>query len=146
MNNTTIIEKIAVLPVRANLDKADNKEFFDGLKALHTVVYDVFKARKNGTATGEAESEAMAKVTAFLHTLGKCNGKYISVVEATKDKEQKPTTLFDMLVYGSYAFRIYCTSEKLATLLSEKESLSKKANEAHKALLDGKGKPEAYKL
>jgi chromosome segregation ATPase len=103
----------------------------------------VYQAREKGTEVNE--SEAMTKVTAFLHTLGKANGKYISVCEKTTDDENKATVLFDTLVYHSFRDRIYTKSNDLANLESEKSKASKAKAEAHKKLVEGKGTAKDYK-
>ena len=86
----------------------------------------------------------MTKVTAFLHTLGKANGKYISVMEKTTDNGIA-SVLFDTLVYHSFKDRIYTKSATLAHLESEKKILSKAKAEAHEKLVNGKGTATAYK-
>lgn len=140
----TIIEVIKTLKPREAVDGKKYPEYKKGLEAVLDAVYAVYQAREKGTATKEAESEAMQKVTAFLHTLGKANGKYISVCEKTTENGIS-SVLFDTLVYHSFRDRIYTTSPTLATLECEKQKASKEKTEAHEKLINGKGTATAYK-
>lgn len=144
-NNNNVIEAIKALKPRQFINKKEFPEYNKGLEAVLDTVYSVYQAREKGTATKEAESEAMTKVTEFLHTLGKANGKYISVCEATKDGNGKATVFFDTLVYHSFKHIVYTTSNTLATLENEKSKASATKNEAHKKLIEGKGTATAYK-
>lgn len=143
--NKTIIETLRTASVRAKLDKKDYSDFYDGIENLLDICYKVYKAREKGNTTAEIESEAMTKVTAFLHTLGKANGKYISVCEKTTDEENRATVLFDTLIYHSFRDKIYTTSAELADLECKRSEASKKKTKAHKDLLSGKGTTKAYK-
>jgi hypothetical protein len=144
-NAKNIVEILKTASVRTKLDKKDFPDFYEGIETLLDTCYKVYKARENGTATKEAESKAMASVTAFLHTLGKANGKFISVCEKTTDEENRATVLFDTLVYHSFRDRIYTTSAKLAELENKRSEASKAKTKAHKDLLNGKGTAKAYK-
>lgn len=144
-NNNNVIEAIKALKPRQFINKKEYPEYNKGLESVLDTVYSVYQARERGTATAKAESEAMAKVTEFLHTLGKANGKYISVCEATKDGNGKTTVFFDTLVYHSFKHVVYTTSNTLASLEAEKSTLSKAKAEAHTKLINGKGTATAYK-
>lgn len=140
----TIIEVIKELKPREAVNGKEYPEFKKGIEAVLNVCYSVYQAREKGTATKEAESEAMKAVTEFLHTLGKANGKYISVCE--KSTENGVTSvLFDTLVYNSFRDRIYTKSLALSNLELTKVKASQAKNEAHKKLVEGKGTATAYK-
>ena len=140
----TIIEKIAKLNPRESLDKKEYKSFYNDIKQLHTIVYDMYRNREQGKATDESESKAMTEITKILHTIGKCNGRYISVVESDNINGQS-STLLNNLIYHSYNDKIICTSKSLAELLNTKSELGKAKAKAHKDLIDGKGSAKAYK-
>lgn len=140
----TTIEIIRDLKPRESLNRKEYKAFFESVESVLDTVYTIYRSRENGTATKETESEAMTKVTKFLHTLGKANGKYISVCEKTTDNG-KASVLFDTLVYHSFTDRIYTTSEALASLECEKSKAGKAKNEAHTKLVNGTGTAKAYK-
>lgn len=148
VNNTntkaSLIEVIASLKPREAVNGKDYPEYKKGLQAVLDTVYLVYKAREKGTATKEAESEAMKVVTEFLHTLGKANGKYISVMESTTEKGIS-SVLFDTLIYNSFRDRIYTKSNTLASLENEKVKASKTVREAHEKFLNGKGTAKDYK-
>ena len=140
----TIIEVIKELKPREAVNGKEYPEFKKGIEAVLNVCYAVYQAREKGTATKEAESEAMKAVTEFLHTLGKANGKYISVCE--KSTENGITSvLFDTLVYHSFRDRIFTKSLALSNLELAKVKASQAKNEAHKKLVEGKGTATAYK-
>lgn len=139
-----LVTVIKDLKPREAVDRKTYPNYYKDMEALLDTVYSVYRARENGTATKEAESEAMTKVTAFLHTLGKANGKYISVMEKTTEKGLS-SVLFDTLVYNSFKDRIYTKSATLAHLESEKKKASKAKAEAHEKLVSGKGTATAYK-
>lgn len=143
-NKQEIIEVLKALKPREAIDKKTYPEYYKGIAELLDIVYSIYQSREKGTATKEAESEAMAKVTAFLHTLGKANGKYISVCEKTTEKGTT-TVFFDTLVYHSFKDRIYTKSVTLAGLENEKATAGKAKAEAHKKLIEGKGTATAYK-
>lgn len=143
-NKPSIVEVLKTLKPRQSIDNKLYKEYYEGLKSVLDTCYSVYMAREKGTATKEAESEAMAKVTEFLHTLGKANGKYISVCEKTTENGIT-SVLFDTLVYRSFKDRIYTKSNALASLEADKVTASKKKNEAHANLINGKGTATAYK-
>lgn len=143
-NQPEIITVLKALKPREAINKKVYPDYYKGLAEILDTVYSVYQAREKGTATKEAESEAMAKVTTFLHTLGKANGKYISVCE--KSTENGTTTVFfDTLVYHSFKDRIYTTSKVLAGLEAEKVTAGKAKAEAHKKLIENKGTATAYK-
>lgn len=143
-NNTNLVEVIKALKPREAVDGKKYPEYKKGLEAVLDTVYSVYRARENGTITKEAESEAMKQVTEFLHTLGKANGKYISVCEKTTENGIS-SVLFDTLVYHSFKDRIYTKSTALASLENDKAKASKAKAEAHKKLIDGKGTAKDYK-
>lgn len=143
-NNANLIEVIQALKPREAVDGKKYPDYKKGLQSVLDTVYAVYQAREKGTATKEAESEAMKIVTDFLHTLGKANGKYISVCEKTTENGIS-SVLFDTLVYHSFKDRIYTKSVDLANLESEKAKASKAKAEAHKKLIDGKGTAKDYK-
>lgn len=147
-NTITIAEALASLTPRAMLEKKAFPAFYDGLDSVLDVLYSVYRDRENGTSTSASESQAMSALTAFLHTLGKVNGKFISVADkvATDEGAVTSSTLFDCLVYHSFADRIFTTSATLASLELKKAKASKRKAEAHRALIDGaEGAPEEYK-
>lgn len=139
---TTIIEAIKDLKAGKTLDKKQYKEYYDNINNILDTVYTVYQAREKGDFS--KDSQAMTEVTAFLHTLGKANGKYISVCEAVNDDE-KNAVLFDVLVYHSFKDKVITTSQTLAGLELEKSKASQEKNKAHKELIDGKGTAKAYK-
>jgi hypothetical protein len=143
-NKPNLIEAIKALKPRQSIDNKAYPDYNKGLKAVLDVCYKVYQAREKGTATAEAESKAMAEVTAFLHTLGKANGKYISVCEKTTENGIS-SVLFDTLVYHSFRDRIYTKSATLASLECEKAKASKAKAEAHAKLMENKGTATAYK-
>lgn len=140
-----LITVIAGLLPRESVDRKLYPEYSKGIKELLKTVYSVYQAREKGTSNTKLESEAMSKVTEFLHTLGKANGKYISVAEKVADKNGKEAILFDMLVYNSFRYKIFTTDKTLASLLCEKSIAGKKKAEAHKKLIEGKGTAKDYK-
>lgn len=140
--NKTIIETIANLLPSATLVKKENKEFYANAKDILCTLYEVYRGRESGKPANE--SEAMAKVTEFLHTIGKANGKFISVMEKTENGE-RGNTLFETLVYHSFRHDVITTSATLADLQMKAQKASKEAREAHEALLNGSGSAEAYK-
>ena len=142
-NTKNLIEVIKSLNPRAMVDKKEFPEYYANTRELLSVVYEVFSARDKGKPINE--SEAMTKVTAFLHTLGKANGKYISVCEATKDENGNATNFFNNLVYHSYKHKIFTISAELASLESEKAKASKKQREMHEKFLNGKATAKEYK-
>lgn len=144
MMKKTIIEAIKELKPREAVDGKTYPEYRKGVEAVLNTVYSVYQAREKGVSTPEAESEAMKAVTDFLHTLGKANGKYISVMEKTTENGIS-SVLFDTLVYHSFRDRIYTKSATLAGLECKKSEASKAKAEAHKKLIDGKGTATAYK-
>lgn len=143
-NSANLIEVIKALKPREAVDGKKYPEYKKGLQTVLDTVYKVYQAREKGTATKEAESQAMTVVTNFLHTLGKANGKYISVCEKTTENGIA-SVLFDTLVYNSFRDRIYTKSSTLATLECDKAKASKEKAEAHKKLISGKGTATAYK-
>lgn len=143
-NNVNLIEIIKALKPREAVDGKKYPDFKKGLQTVLDTVYSVYQAREKGTATKEAESEAMKIVTDFLHTLGKANGKYISVCEKTTENGIS-SVLFDTLVYHSFRDRIYTKSVTLANLESEKAKASKAVREAHNKFLESKGTAKDYK-
>ena len=140
----TVVEMLKEMKPREALDRKEYKEFYNGLSEVLDVVYPIYQAREKGEANAKTESEAMAKITEFLHTLGKANGKYISVCEKTTENGIA-SVLFDTLIYHSFKDRIYTTSEALATLEAEKSTASKAKAEAHTKLINGKGTAKEYK-
>ena len=142
-NNANLINVIKSLKPRQFVDKKLYPAYHKDITDILENVYKVYQAREQGKPINE--SEVRTKITEFLHTLGKANGKYISVCEATKDENGKATVFFDTLVYHSYKHRIFTTSKALAQLESEKKKASTKKNEAHKKLIEGKGTATAYK-
>jgi hypothetical protein len=141
----TIIETIKGLNPRETLDRKAYKDFYKNLDNLHKELYKVYQARENGTSTDELETQAKTKTTEFLHTLGKCNGKYISVHEPTTTENGQSAILFDILVYHSFKDRIYTKSTTLANLELEKKKATSEKTKAHKALIDGKATAKDYK-
>ena len=144
VNAPEIIVVLKDLKPRERIDKKVYPSYYSDLEAVLDTVYTIYQAREKGTATPEAESEAMTKVTAFLHTLGKANGKYISVCEKTTDNGTT-SVFFDTLVYNSFKDRVYTKSTALASLEAEKVTKGKAKAEAHKKLIEGKGTATAYK-
>lgn len=142
--NKTLVEVIKNLTPRQAIDKKSFPEYYSGLEEVLHTCFKVYQARENGKSTDELESQAKTEVTKFLHTLGKANGKYISVCE-TMTENGITSVLFDTLVYHSFNDRIYTVSETLATLEREKKTASKKKNEAHEKLISGKGTAKEYK-
>ena len=140
----SLVNVIKALKPREAVNRKQYPNYYKDIEALLNTVYSVYQAREKGTATKEAESEAMKNVTAFLHTLGKANGRYISVVEKTTENGIA-SVLFDTLVYHSFRDRIYTKSQKLASLECEKKVFSKAKAEAHEKLVQGKGTATAYK-
>ncbi len=140
----TIIEVLKELKPREAVNGKEYPEFKKGLEAVLNVCYSVYQAREKGTATKEAESKAMTEVTAFLHTLGKVNGKYISVCEKTTENGIA-SVLFDTLVYHSFRDRIYTKSITLAEWEAKKKTAGQEKAKAHEALVNGKGSTKAYK-
>lgn len=143
-NQTEIIEVLKALKPREVIDKKSYPNYYKGLAEVLDTVYAIYQSREKGTATKEAESEAMTKVTAFLHTLGKANGKYISVCEKTTENGAT-SVFFDTLVYHSFKDRIFTKSATLASLEAEKATAGKAKAKAHNALVNGKGTATAYK-
>lgn len=139
-----VIEVIKDLKPREALSRKDYKEFHAGAEAVLSVVYGVYRLREAGKSTVEAESEAKSEVTAFLHTLGKCNGKFISVCEATTENGIT-SVLFDTLVYHSFKDNIFTKSEALAEAECDKAEASRKKRETHDKLLKGKATLKEYK-
>lgn len=139
-----IIEVIKELNPREAVSGKEYPEFKKGIVSVLNTCYKVYQARENGTITKEAESEAMTEVTAFLHTLGKANGKYISVCEKTTENGVA-SVLFDTLVYHSFQDRIYTTSQDLAQAENEKAKASKAVKEAHEKFLASKATAKEYK-
>ena len=139
-----LVEVIKSLKPREAVDGKFYPEYNNGLKEVLNTCYKVYQAREKGTATKEAESQAMTEVTKFLQTLGKANGKYISVCEKTSENGIT-SVLFDTLVYNSFRDRIYTKSSKLASLEAKKSTLGKAKTEAHNKLIEGKGTATAYK-
>lgn len=140
----TIIEAIKELKPREAVNGKTYPEFKKGLETVLDTVYKVYQAREKGKSTPEAESEAMKAVTEFLHTLGKANGKYISVCEKTTENGIS-SVLFDTLVYHSFRDRIYTKSIALAEAEAKKKSAGKAKSEAHEKLVNGKGTTKDYK-
>ncbi len=143
-NKATLIEIIKALKPREAVNGKEYPEYKKGLEAVLNTCYTVYQAREQGKATKEAESEAMASVTEFLHTLGKANGKYISVCEKTTNNGVT-SVLFDTLVYHSFRDRIFTKSTTLASLENAKSQASRQKAEAHEKLVNGKGTATAYK-
>ena len=139
-----VVSAIRNLTARGKLDRKTHKAYYDGAKEILNTCFAVYRARENGTSTVEMESKAMTEVTAFLHTLGKVNGKFISVCEKTAENGIT-SVLFDSLVYNSFDDSIICVSDDLAKALCEKATASKEKAKTHKALVDGKGTAKAYK-
>lgn len=147
------IEVIAGLKARQRLPRKEYKAVYDGLDTLcKETLYPLYCAMDKGTKQGKeldkARSEAMTKTTAFLHTLGKANGKYISVADTVEEKQGttlQSATLFDTLLYHSYKHDVICVDNDLAHLKAEKAKASKAQREAHTALLNGKGSAKDYK-
>lgn len=140
----TTAQAIANLTPRQTLSKKDFPTFDKHLQAVLTAVYAIYRARQASTSTTEDESKAMTIVTDFLHTLGKVNGKYISVMESTTDETKKPYFFFDLLVYHSFAKKIYTTSAELASLENERKNASQAKRKAFQALTDGTGTTDEY--
>jgi hypothetical protein len=140
----TIIDVIKELKPREAVNGKDFPEFKKGMQNVLDICFSIYQAREKGTATKEAESKAMSEVTEFLHTLGKVNGKYISVMESTTEKGIS-SVLFDTLVYNSFKDRIFTKSEALAEADNEKAKASKKVRENHEKFLNGKGTAKDYK-
>lgn len=143
-NAKSIVEVIKALKPREAVDRKTFPQYYKDIENVLNVVYNVYREREKGTATKEAESEAMKQITAFLHTLGKANGKYISVCEKTTENGIS-SVLFDTLVYNSFKDRIYTKSATLAHYECEKKVASKAKAEAHEKLVNGKGTATAYK-
>lgn len=143
-NAPAIVTVLKDLKPRQNIDKKVYPSYYKDIADILDTVYKVYQAREKGTATKEAESEAMTKVTAFLHTLGKANGKYISVCEKTTENGTT-SVFFDTLVYHSFKDRIYTTSKALAGLEAKKKTAGQEKAKAHEALVNGKGSAKAYK-
>lgn len=143
-NKPEIISVLKALKPREAIDRKTYPEYYKGLNEVLTTVYEVYRARENGTSTKESESEAMTTITKFLHTLGKANGKYISVCEKTTENGTT-TVFFDTLVYNSFKDRIYTKSITLASLENEKKEAGKLKAQAHENLINGKGTAKAYK-
>ena len=145
VNNTnTLTEVIKALKPREAVDSKKYPEYKKGLEAVLDTVYAVYQAREKKQSTPESESKAMTAVTDFLHTLGKVNGKYISVCEKTSENGVS-SVLFDTLVYHSFRDRIFTKSVTLAEKECEKAKASKAVSKAHKDFLDGKGTAKDYK-
>ena len=152
-NATTLAEVIANLLPRQKVNAKAYPDYYNGIKAVHSAVYGVYKDAEAGTLTAEEfkqkRSAAMTVVTEFLHTLGKVNGRYISVVEKTAEKTESgeiiSAVLFDTLVYNSFMDYIYTTSADFASLLADFDEAKAKKNDAHKALLEGRGSAAEYK-
>ena len=144
INQPELIGVLKALKPRESINKKSYPEYYKGISDILDTVYSIYQAREKGTATKEMESEAMTKVTAFLHTLGKANGKYISVCEKTTENGTT-SVFFDTLVYHSFKDRIYTKSVTLAGLEAEKATAGKAKAEAHKKLIEGKGTATAYK-
>lgn len=141
--DNSIIEVLKGLNPRKMPDRKTYKAYYDGLTEVLNIVYSVYRGREAGKPVNE--SEAMTEVTKFLHTLGKVNGKFISVCEKTTDGNGLTAVLFDVLVYHSFKDRIYTKSETLARLEADKATAGKAKAKAHKELIDGKGTAKAYK-
>ena len=148
-NATTLAEVIANLLPRQKVNAKAYPDYYNGIKAVHSAVYGVYKDAEAGTLTAEKRSAAMTVVTEFLHTLGRVNGRYISVVEKTAEKTESgeiiSAVLFDTLVYNSFMDYIYTTSADFASLLADFDAAKAKKNDAHKALLEGRGTAAEYK-
>ena len=87
----------------------------------------------------------MQTITTFLHTLGKANGKYISVMERTTSKDGNASVLFETLVYNSFKHAKFATSEKMASLLADRKQASQAKKTAHNDFINGTGTAKAYK-
>ena len=148
-NATTLAEVIANLLPRQKVNAKAYPDYYNGIKAVHSAVYGVYKDAEAGILTAEKRSAAMTVVTEFLHTLGRVNGRYISVVEKTAEKTESgeivSAVLFDTLVYNSFMDYIYTTSADFASLLADFDEAKAKKNDAHKALLEGRGTAAEYK-
>ena len=129
---------------RQVVDAKTYPDFCNASREALQALYRLYCAQEKGTATAEQRSATMSTVTAMLHTIGKVNGKYISVVEQAQTEEGLTFVLFDTLLYHSFTDKIITTSTTLASLLCDRSKASKAKREAYKAMLDGTGTAEAY--
>lgn len=113
---------------RKTLDTKTHKEFYKISENLLTMFYTLYTKQQNGENITELRETNIKDFRNILQGLGKIKGKYISAFETITDNN-KESAFFDSLMHHSYKYEYITTNKDLATMLSDKQILTKKASE-----------------
>lgn len=113
---------------RKSLDNKTHKEFYTISENLLNMFYTLYTKQQNGEDITDLKQKNIEWFRSVLQSLGKVKGKYISAFETITDNN-KQSAFFDSLLHHSYKYEYITTNQELASLLSDKKVLSKKASE-----------------